>query len=44
MKTENLTHAWSMALGRVAVLLSVLVLSFVAKADFTIDYIDYRVL
>ena len=44
MKTENLTHAWSMALGRVAVLLSVLLLSFAAKADFTKGYINYRFL
>ncbi len=44
MKTENLSHAWNVAAVRVAVLLSVLLLSFAAKADFTKGYINYRVL
>ena len=44
MKTENLTHTWNVAPVRVAVLLSVLLLSFAAKADFTKGYINYRFL
>ena len=44
MKTENFSHTWNVAGGRLAVLLSVLLLSFAAKADFTKDYINYRVL
>ena len=44
MKTENLTHTWNVAAVRVAVLLSVLLLSFAAKADFTKGYINYRIL
>ena len=44
MKTENLTHTWNVAAVRVAVLLSVLLLSFAAKADFTKGKFVYRFL
>ena len=44
MKTEDLTHTWNVAAVRVAVLLSVLLLSFAAKADFTKGKFVYRFL